>query len=61
MPWSGGPFSWLDILGAGRAVEICDRLAVEHGPRFEAPHLLRRLVIDGGSFYGRHGPAEEAA
>ena len=23
MPWSGGPFSWLDILGAARAVEIC--------------------------------------
>ena len=27
MPWSGGPFSWLDILGAERAVEICDTLA----------------------------------
>ena len=26
MPWSGGPFSWLDILGAARAVEICDGL-----------------------------------
>ncbi len=25
MPWSGGPFSWLDILGAGRAVEILRR------------------------------------
>ncbi len=23
-PWSGGPFSWLDIIGAGRAVEICE-------------------------------------
>ena len=22
MPWSGGPFSWIDILGAARAVEI---------------------------------------
>ena len=24
MPWSGGPFAWLDILGAARAVEIAD-------------------------------------
>ncbi|MEM1385906.1 MAG: 3-hydroxyacyl-CoA dehydrogenase NAD-binding domain-containing protein, partial [Pseudomonadota bacterium] len=25
-PWSGGPLSWLDILGAERAVAICDAL-----------------------------------
>ena len=31
MPWSGGPFSWLDILGAARAVAICDALAAAHG------------------------------
>ena len=24
MPWSGGPFSWLDMLGAAQAVAICD-------------------------------------
>ena len=36
MPWSGGPFAWLDILGAARAVEICDALAARFGPRFAA-------------------------
>ncbi len=54
-PWSGGPFSWLDILGAARAVEICDALATAHGDRFATPALLRELAETGGSFYGRFG------
>ena len=61
MPWSGGPFAWLDILGAGRAVEICDGLAARHGARFEAPALLREMAARGESFYGRFQPAEAAA
>ncbi len=61
MPWSGGPFSWLDILGAGRAVEICDTLAASHGPRFAAPELLRDLAASGESFYGRFQPILQAA
>jgi len=51
-PWSGGPFGWLDILGAGRAVEICDRLEAAHGARFAAPQMLRDMAAKGGSFYG---------
>ena len=45
MPWSGGPFSWLDILGSLEAVAMADRLAAAHGPRFAAPERLRD---DGG-------------
>lgn len=54
-PWSGGPFGWLDILGAARAVAICDDLAARFGPRFEAPALLRDIAAAGDSFYGRFG------
>jgi 3-hydroxyacyl-CoA dehydrogenase/enoyl-CoA hydratase/3-hydroxybutyryl-CoA epimerase len=54
-PWSGGPFGWLDILGAARAVAICDDLTVRFGPRFEAPALLRDIAAAGDSFYGRFG------
>ena len=60
-PWSGGPFAWLDILGAGRAVEICDDLAARFGPRFAAPELLRDMAAKGERFYGRFAPAAQAA
>ncbi|MES2435040.1 MAG: FAD-dependent oxidoreductase [Pseudomonadota bacterium] len=59
-PWSGGPFSWLDIIGAARAVEICEKLAAEFGPRFEAPALLREMAAQGESFYGRFGVQKAA-
>ncbi len=61
MPWSGGPFAWLDILGASRAVEMADALAAAHGPRFAAPALLREMAAEGESFYGRFQPGRAAA
>ena len=60
-PWSGGPFSWLDIIGAARAVEICEALTARHGPRFAAPDLLRDMAAQGDTFYGRFAPAVRAA
>ena len=60
-PWSGGPLSWLDIIGAARAVEICDSLAAAHGPRFAAPALLREMAAKGQTFYGRFAPAAKVA
>ncbi|MCB1338008.1 MAG: enoyl-CoA hydratase/isomerase family protein [Maritimibacter sp.] len=59
-PWSGGPFSWLDRIGAAKAVEICDRLEAAHGPRFRAPALLRDMAASGEGFYARFAPAEAA-
>jgi 3-hydroxyacyl-CoA dehydrogenase/enoyl-CoA hydratase/3-hydroxybutyryl-CoA epimerase len=60
-PWSGGPFSWLDMLGAARAVELCVALEKAHGPRFAAPKLLRDLAETGETFYGRFGGQKAAA
>ncbi|MEO0892314.1 MAG: 3-hydroxyacyl-CoA dehydrogenase NAD-binding domain-containing protein [Pseudomonadota bacterium] len=60
-PWSGGPFSWLDMIGAAYAVERCDALAAEFGPRFEAPALLRDMAEKDQTFYGRFTSAAEAA
>ncbi len=59
-PWSGGPFAWLDILGAGRAVEICEALAAAHGPRFAVPKLLSEMAASGETFYGRFGMGADA-
>ncbi|MFD1343218.1 3-hydroxyacyl-CoA dehydrogenase NAD-binding domain-containing protein [Litorisediminicola beolgyonensis] len=61
-PWSGGPLSWLDMLGAAFAAERCDQLSAKHGARFDCPALLREMADKGQSFYGRFAPeAEEAA
>ncbi len=60
-PWSGGPFSWLDIIGATRAVEICTGLSERYGARFDAPRLLREMAETGQTFYGRFSPSAEAA
>ncbi len=59
-PWSGGPLSWLDMIGAAKAVEICDALTASHGPRFAAPALLRDMAAKGETFYGRFAPAKAA-
>ena len=59
-PWSGGPFSWLDMIGAARAVEICEELEKKHGARFSAPALLREIAEVGDTFYGRYGNGPKA-
>ncbi|WP_323038313.1 3-hydroxyacyl-CoA dehydrogenase NAD-binding domain-containing protein [Gemmobacter sp.] len=51
-PWSGGPFGWLDIIGAAKAVQICDTLEAAHGARFKAPKMLRDMAASGATFYG---------
>ena len=60
-PWSGGPFAWLDRIGARQAVAWCDGLAGRHGPRFAAPALLREMAQMGQSFYTRFAPAAPRA
>jgi 3-hydroxyacyl-CoA dehydrogenase/enoyl-CoA hydratase/3-hydroxybutyryl-CoA epimerase len=60
-PWSGGPFSWLDMLGAAYAAERCDRLQADHGDRFACPALLREMAEKNQTFYGRFGPQAQAA
>ncbi len=60
-PWSGGPLSWLDILGAKKAAAITDALTGKFGKRFETPKLLREMAEKGESFYGRFSPEKQAA
>jgi len=55
MPWTGGPFSYLDILGAEEAVRRGEQLAASHGQAFEPPKLLRELAANQSQFYERFG------
>ena len=59
-PWSGGPFAWLDILGAPYAAARCDELEAAYGERFKCPDLLREMADKGQSFYGRFGKEKAA-
>ena len=60
-PWSGGPFSWLDMIGAAYAAERCDALAAEYGARFETPALLREMAENDETFYERFTQVAQAA
>jgi 3-hydroxyacyl-CoA dehydrogenase/enoyl-CoA hydratase/3-hydroxybutyryl-CoA epimerase len=61
-PWSGGPLSWLDMIGTPYAAERCDQLEAKFGPRFKCPDLLREMAAKNQTFYGRFaGEAQNAA
>jgi len=58
-PWSGGPFSWVDMQGTGAAADRAAALEAAHGERFAAPALLRDLARRGKGL--RSGDAAQAA
>ncbi|SFI20569.1 3-hydroxyacyl-CoA dehydrogenase NAD-binding domain-containing protein [Jannaschia pohangensis] len=55
-PWSGGPFSWLDIVGAPWAAETTGALAAKYGDRFATPKTLTEMAASGATFYGSAAP-----
>ncbi len=50
-PWSGGPLSLIDTIGAAEFVRRCDAMAQKYGPRFSPPKLLRDMAASGRNFY----------
>jgi 3-hydroxyacyl-CoA dehydrogenase/enoyl-CoA hydratase/3-hydroxybutyryl-CoA epimerase len=48
----GGPFAYIDRIGAKAFVAQCDELAGRHGARFTPPERLRRMAEAGETFYG---------
>ncbi|NDR59695.1 3-hydroxyacyl-CoA dehydrogenase NAD-binding domain-containing protein [Aliiruegeria sabulilitoris] len=60
-PWSGGPFSWLDMLGTPYAAERTAELSETYGARFSTPELLKEMGAKGQSFYGRFAKQANAA
>jgi 3-hydroxyacyl-CoA dehydrogenase/enoyl-CoA hydratase/3-hydroxybutyryl-CoA epimerase len=60
-PATGGPFSYLDIIGTPYAAERCDQLQAKFGDRFECPALLREMAAKNQSFYKRFGKEDAAA
>ncbi|NIJ42914.1 3-hydroxyacyl-CoA dehydrogenase/enoyl-CoA hydratase/3-hydroxybutyryl-CoA epimerase [Parvibaculum indicum] len=60
-PWTGGPLSYIDMLGTKEFVELCDSLAQKYGERFKPNALLREMAEKGESFYTRFAPPKEKA
>ena len=62
-PFTGGPLSWIDGMGAKAFVALAEGLAAKHGPRFAPNALLKDLAETGDTFYGRFaaGAAPAAA
>jgi 3-hydroxyacyl-CoA dehydrogenase / enoyl-CoA hydratase / 3-hydroxybutyryl-CoA epimerase len=50
-PNTGGPFVYLDRLGAAGAVTALDALAAAHGERFAPPAILQQMAASDGRFY----------
>ncbi len=49
-PFRGGPFLWIDQVGADRVVERLERLAARHGPRFDPAQILVEAARTGRKF-----------
>lgn len=50
-PYTGGPLSFIDTIGAKAFVAEAERLAEAYGPRFAPPKILRDMAEKGESFY----------
>ncbi|MBI1287081.1 MAG: fatty acid oxidation complex subunit alpha FadJ [Flavobacteriales bacterium] len=50
-PFRGGPFRYMDALGAQETVDIFNRLAQKHGERFLPPQIIVDKAKAGEKFY----------
>lgn len=51
-PFRGGPFRYVDAVGAADVVRRLERLEAQHGSRFTPAPLLRELAGSGKRFHG---------
>jgi 3-hydroxyacyl-CoA dehydrogenase/enoyl-CoA hydratase/3-hydroxybutyryl-CoA epimerase len=59
-PYTGGPISMIDTIGASAFVARCEGLAKTHGERFAPNKLLYELARKDETFYQRFAPAKVA-
>ena len=50
-PYTGGPLSYIDTIGAAAFVDRADALAAQLGERFTPPPILRKMAAEGTRFY----------
>ncbi|NNC56365.1 MAG: 3-hydroxyacyl-CoA dehydrogenase, partial [Woeseiaceae bacterium] len=57
-PHTGGTLSFIETVGLADFVAEADRLAAQHGARFEVPAGLRSMAENGETYYGLAGKSE---
>ncbi len=60
-PFTGGPVSYIDTLGAAAFVKRCEEFAAKYGERFKPNKLLREMAAKNETFYSRFAPQKQAA
>ncbi|MGD9786147.1 MAG: 3-hydroxyacyl-CoA dehydrogenase NAD-binding domain-containing protein [Hyphomicrobiaceae bacterium] len=60
-PWTGGPISLIDTMGAAAFLAECRRLQAKYGERYAPPRLLVEIAASGATFYDRFAPQENEA
>jgi 3-hydroxyacyl-CoA dehydrogenase / enoyl-CoA hydratase / 3-hydroxybutyryl-CoA epimerase len=60
-PFTGGTISYIDGMGTGAFVELCNGFAGRYGERFRPGKLLLDMAKAGDTFYGRFPPQPRRA
>jgi 3-hydroxyacyl-CoA dehydrogenase/enoyl-CoA hydratase/3-hydroxybutyryl-CoA epimerase len=60
-PFTGGPVSYIDTIGAAAFVKRCEDFAARFGDRFKPNKLLREMADKGETFYSRFAPMKQVA
>jgi len=50
-PFRGGPFRYIDAVGADAIVRMMERLAERYGERFMPAPMLKQLAVKGKKLY----------
>jgi len=60
-PFTGGPVSYIDTIGAKAFVARCEDFAARFGERFKPNKLLKDMAAKNDTFYSRFAPVKAAA
>ena len=60
-PYTGGPISYIDTVGAAAFAARCDEFAKRFGERFAPNRLLHEMASANEIFYARFAPQKRAA
>ena len=50
-PFTGGPFRFIDTMGADKVVALMDDLTAKYGARFKPANILKEYAKEGKKFH----------